>query len=47
MVAVIGGDNPASVAMHAAHGFVPIGVLREVGFKFEQWLDVTLMQRKL
>jgi L-amino acid N-acyltransferase YncA len=47
MVAVIGGENPASVAMHASRGFVDVGVLREVGFKFEKWQDVRLMQREL
>ena len=47
MVAVIGGENPASVAMHASQGFVHVGVLREVGFKFDAWRDVTLMQREL
>jgi L-amino acid N-acyltransferase YncA len=47
MVAGMGGDNPASVALHKAHGFEHIGVLRNVGFKFETWLDVTLMQLTL
>ena len=47
MVAVIGGANPASVAMHASQGFVDVGVLREVGFKFDAWQDVRLMQREL
>jgi L-amino acid N-acyltransferase YncA len=47
MIAVIGGVNPASVAMHAATGFAHVGVLREVGFKFDAWQDVTLMQRGL
>ena len=47
MVAVIGGENPASVAMHAAQEFVHVGVLRQVGFKFEAWHDMTLMQRAL
>ena len=47
MIAAIGGENPASIALHAAQGFEHIGVLRAVGFKFEQWLDVTLMQRPL
>jgi L-amino acid N-acyltransferase YncA len=44
MVALMVGENPASIAFHAAHGFVQAGVLREVGFKFERWLDLTLMQ---
>ena len=47
MIAAISGDNPASVALHASFGFAHVGVLRSVGFKFEQWLDVTLMQRAL
>lgn len=47
MIAVIGGVNPASVAMHRAMGFEHVGVLREVGLKFDAWQDVTLMQREL
>jgi L-amino acid N-acyltransferase YncA len=47
MIAVIGGVNPASVAMHKAMGFADVGVLRDVGFKFDRWQDVTLMQRRL
>ncbi len=41
----VAGDNPASVALHAKHGFDMIGVEREVGRKFGRWLDVTMMQR--
>jgi phosphinothricin acetyltransferase len=44
MVAVIGGDNPASIAMHRRLGFVQTGVLQGVGFKLGEWHDVTLMQ---
>ena len=47
MVGVIGGENSASIAMHRALGFVDVGVLRSVGFKFDSWVDVTLMQREL
>jgi L-amino acid N-acyltransferase YncA len=48
MLAVIGdSDNKASIALHAALGFAPIGVMRSVGWKFERWLDVVLMQRAL
>ncbi len=47
MVGGVGGENPASVAMHRALGFEHVGVLRKVGFKFEQWLDLTFMQLEL
>jgi L-amino acid N-acyltransferase YncA len=47
MIAGMGGDHPASIAFHAAHGFELVGVFRKVGFKFDQWLDLTLMQRAL
>ncbi|MGH8910576.1 MAG: arsinothricin resistance N-acetyltransferase ArsN1 family B [Egibacteraceae bacterium] len=32
--------NPASVALHEALGFEPIGVCRDVGFKLNGWRDV-------
>lgn len=47
MIAVIGDNAPASVALHAALGFEPIGRLKAVGFKFGRWCDTTLMQRPL
>lgn len=47
MIAGMGGENPTSVAFHAAHGFELVGVCRNVGFKQDQWLDLTLMQRAL
>ena len=47
MIGVIGGENPASIAMHRAMGFVDVGVLRNVGFKFGNWVDVTFIQREL
>ena len=47
MIAVIGDENPASVAFHAALGFSPVGRMQRVGFKFGRWLDTTLMQRGL
>jgi phosphinothricin acetyltransferase len=47
MIAGMGGDHPVSIAFHAAHGFDVVGVVRKVGFKFDQWLDLTLMQREL
>jgi L-amino acid N-acyltransferase YncA len=39
--------NPGSVGLHEAVGFEPLGVYREVGFKFGQWHDVGWWQRLL
>ena len=36
--------SPASIALHASLGFRQAGVYRQVGWKFDRWLDVTLMQ---
>lgn len=47
MVAGIGLPNDASVALHAALGFVDCGLLREIGWKFDRWLDLRLMQKML
>jgi L-amino acid N-acyltransferase YncA len=44
MVACICGDNPASVALHRRLGFEEAGRLPEAGFKFEKWMDMSLMQ---
>lgn len=47
-LAVIGDSaNAASVALHRALGFEPCGTLAAVGWKFDRWLDVVLMQRPL
>jgi phosphinothricin acetyltransferase len=47
MIAVIGGGEPASIAVHRACGFAEAGRLRSVGFKFGRWLDSVYMQRDL
>lgn len=48
MVAVIGADGPsASVALHAALGFDHGGRLPAMGWKFERWIDIIMMQRPL
>lgn len=39
--------NAASIALHESMGFRPIGVYREVGFKFGAWRDVGWWQRRL
>ena len=44
VIARIAGDNPGSIAVHMRHGYELVGVEREVGRKFGQWLDVTELQ---
>ncbi|MFE0758438.1 arsinothricin resistance N-acetyltransferase ArsN1 family B [Inquilinus sp. NPDC058860] len=39
--------NPASVALHEAVGFVPLGVYRDVGFKHGAWHNVGWWQRPI
>ena len=39
MIAVLGDDNPASEALHRRFGFRFVGRLREVGRKFDRWVD--------
>jgi phosphinothricin acetyltransferase len=38
--------NAASIALHQATGFEAVGIFREVGFKFDEWHDVSWWQRK-
>ncbi|MGE0305996.1 MAG: N-acetyltransferase family protein, partial [Acidimicrobiia bacterium] len=47
MIARIESSNTASIALHRACGYEVIGVEKEVGRKFNRWLDVTAMQRML
>lgn len=44
MVAVIGGAEPASVALHAALGFEHAGRLPAMGWKSGRWLDSVYMR---
>ena len=44
-LAVIAQPNPASEALHRSLGFAPCGTLREVGRKFDRWVDTALWQR--
>jgi L-amino acid N-acyltransferase YncA len=44
MIAVIGGSEPASVALHAKCGFVHAGRMVGVGRKFDRILDTVYMQ---
>jgi L-amino acid N-acyltransferase YncA len=50
MHAVIGGialPNAASVALHEKLGLEKVALFKEVGFKFDRWIDVGYWQRTL
>jgi phosphinothricin acetyltransferase len=48
IVAIIGdSENEPSIRLHRGAGFAHVGTLRDVGFKFERWLDTVIMQRSL
>ena len=47
MIAVIGGAEPGSIAVHAACGFADAGRLAATGWKHGRWLDTVFMQHAL
>ncbi len=48
MVAVvISSENDQSIEFHESMGFVEIGRLTRIGFKFNQWVDTALFQKEL
>lgn len=47
MVAGIDATNEASLALHRKAGFQPVAHFREVGWKFERWLDLVFVERML
>jgi L-amino acid N-acyltransferase YncA len=47
IIAVVGGAEPASIALHKGCGFKEVGRLSRAGFKFGRWLDNVYMQIEL
>lgn len=44
MVGCVDTSNGSSIAFHKKFGFTEAGVLKEVAYKFDRWLDLTFMQ---
>jgi phosphinothricin acetyltransferase len=47
MIAGIEAENRASLQLHESVGFMKAAHLHEVGFKFNRWLDLVLMELRL
>lgn len=44
LVAGIDAENQASIRLHEHFGFIPVAHFKEVGYKFDKWLDLVFMQ---
>jgi phosphinothricin acetyltransferase len=47
MIAGVDADNAASLRLHERLGFTVVGRLPEVARKFDRWLDLVLLERRL
>lgn len=47
MIAGVDAANTASIRFHERLGFTVAGTLREVGHKFDRWLDLVFLQRRI
>jgi L-amino acid N-acyltransferase YncA len=47
MIGGVEAGNAASLTFHRNLGFVETGRLKEVGFKFDRWLDLVFVQKTL
>ena len=44
MMGAIDAENKGSIAFHEKYGFEVCGHIKEVGYKFDHWLDLVFMQ---
>ena len=44
IIGAIDAQNEISVRLHSAFGFEKVAHLKQVGYKFDRWLDVVYMQ---
>jgi phosphinothricin acetyltransferase len=47
LIAGIASENVVSIGLHERLDFARCGTIREAGYKFGRWLDLTFMQRIL
>jgi L-amino acid N-acyltransferase len=47
MIGGVDASNAASIRFHERLGFTQVGHLCEVGYKFDRWLDLVFLQRRL
>jgi phosphinothricin acetyltransferase len=47
IVASVAADNAAGLRLHTKLGFEVVGTVRDAAYKFDRWMDITLVQRSL
>ena len=47
IIGKIDAENKASIELHKKFGFKEVGYLKQAGFKFNRWLNVSIMQLML
>lgn len=47
MIGCIDAENTSSIEFHKKFGFTETGILRQVAYKFNRWLDLQFMQLML
>jgi phosphinothricin acetyltransferase len=47
LIAVVCTENDASIVLFRSRNFEQVGILKEVGRKFDRWLDVMFLQKML
>jgi L-amino acid N-acyltransferase len=47
MIGAVDAENLDSIGFHRQLGFVEVARMPELGFKFDRWLDLVLLQRRL
>jgi L-amino acid N-acyltransferase YncA len=45
MIGALEASNEASIALHSALGFIETGRLQQIGYKFDRYMDLVLMQK--
>ena len=45
IIAAIDATNEASLRLHRQFGFVQVGHFKQVGYKFDRWLDLVYLER--
>jgi L-amino acid N-acyltransferase YncA len=47
IVATVATDNRPGLKLHQSMGFTPVGTIVNGAYKFDRWMDITLLQRPL